>query len=208
MHHGELTSLGAVVDLYAAGGGAFPDNKDPSLLPFSLTPTERSQLVAFLRNALTDPRVAAELPPFDRPTLAYERKPARFGAGHAGSGGFVPRALDDAPLVVGGPYRLGVADALGGSVAAFVLSTSTSPIGTSFGPVPIHVSLTAPHAVLPMPLSGSGPGVGFATLQFGIPADPNLAGLPLLHQILVVDSGAPGGLAATSGGGGAVFRRP
>ncbi|MDA0373890.1 MAG: hypothetical protein O2865_08890 [Planctomycetota bacterium] len=208
MHHGELTSLGSVVDLYAAGGGAFPDNRDPSLLPFSLTPTERSQLVAFLRNALTDPRVAAELPPFDRPTLAYERHPARFGADHAGSGGFAPRALDDAPLFVGGSYRLGVADALGGSVAAFVLSTSPAPAGTTLGPVPIHVSLTAPHAVLPMPLSGSGPGVGFATLQFEIPADPNLAGLPLLHQILVVDPGAPGGLAATSGGGGAVFRRP
>jgi cytochrome c peroxidase len=208
MHHGAFTSLGAVVDLYAAGGGTFPDNRDPALLPFSLTPTERSQLVAFLRNALTDPRVAAELPPFDRPTLAYERHAGRFGADHPGSGGIAPQALDDAPLLVGGPYRLGVADALGGSIAAFVLSTAQAPAGTALGPVPIHLSLTAPHAILPFALAGSGPGNGFATLLFDIPNDPNLAGLPLLNQIFVVDPAASGGLAATSGGGGTVFRRP
>jgi cytochrome c peroxidase len=208
MHHGALTSLGEVVDLYAAGGGSFADNKDPTLLPFSLTPTERSQLVAFLRTGLTDPRVAAELPPFDRPTLAYERHSASFGADHAGSGGFAPRSLDDAPLLVGGPYRLGVADALGGSLAAFVLSTARAPAGTSLGPVPIHVSLAAPHAIFPLALSGVGAGNGVATLRFDVPGDPSLAGLPLLHQILVADPAAAGGLASTSGGGGAVFRRP
>jgi hypothetical protein len=38
-----------------------------------LTAEEQQDLIAFVRNALTDPRAAQELAPFDRPQLASER---------------------------------------------------------------------------------------------------------------------------------------
>ena len=45
--------------------------------------------------SLTDPRVAAESAPFDRPMLYAEsmRVPQTTGVGLAGSGGFVPKVL-------------------------------------------------------------------------------------------------------------------
>jgi hypothetical protein len=46
------------------GGGAYN---------FAINATNAADIRAFLENALTDPRVAAERFPFDRPRLASER---------------------------------------------------------------------------------------------------------------------------------------
>ena len=92
MHNGEFDSLANAVRFYhfSQRFGRERTNNDPILgrglriQPFAL---EESPIVDFLRNALTDPRVAAELPPFDRPQLQSERaqsstaKPARQPAG-------------------------------------------------------------------------------------------------------------------------------
>jgi hypothetical protein len=51
----------------APGGGA--SNIHPNIRPLKLTMTEQADLVAFLRNGLTDRRVACELAPFDHPSL-------------------------------------------------------------------------------------------------------------------------------------------
>ena len=51
----------------APGGGA--SNIHPNIRPLKLTKTEQADLVAFLRNGLTDRRVACELAPFDHPSL-------------------------------------------------------------------------------------------------------------------------------------------
>ncbi len=48
MHDGSLPTLTAVVDFYAAGGGAVPD-RSPLLQPLALDASERQALVAFLR---------------------------------------------------------------------------------------------------------------------------------------------------------------
>ena len=45
---------------------------DPLLVPIELTDAERVALADFLRHGLTDPRVASETPPFDRPGLRSE----------------------------------------------------------------------------------------------------------------------------------------
>lgn len=51
----------------APGGGA--SNIHPNIRPLKLTAEERTDLVAFLRNGLTDRRVACEQAPFDHPAL-------------------------------------------------------------------------------------------------------------------------------------------
>lgn len=51
----------------APGGGA--SNAHPNVRPLNLTAQERADLVAFLRNGLTDRRVACKQAPFDHPAL-------------------------------------------------------------------------------------------------------------------------------------------
>jgi cytochrome c peroxidase len=75
MHTGQFSSLAEAIDFYRnpaalpgvddlPGGGAYN---------FAINPTNSADIRAFLQTALTDPRVAAERFPFDRPRLASER---------------------------------------------------------------------------------------------------------------------------------------
>ncbi|MEM7166677.1 MAG: cytochrome c peroxidase [Planctomycetota bacterium] len=73
-HNGSKATLFDVANFYKAGGDFNPSNGvtnlDPQIFPLTqMTNAEVSQLVDFLENALTDPRVENELPPFDRPKL-------------------------------------------------------------------------------------------------------------------------------------------
>jgi len=52
---------------------------------FNMTNQEESDLIDFVSNALTDPRVAAEQFPFDRPTLRSEAPPDNEAPGSAGN---------------------------------------------------------------------------------------------------------------------------
>jgi cytochrome c peroxidase len=78
LHEGEGPGhdLPTVMALYKQGGqrtdpdiGPFIDSQ---LLAVPLTQTEIDDIIEFLRNALTDPRVKAEQAPFDRPHLSTE----------------------------------------------------------------------------------------------------------------------------------------
>jgi cytochrome c peroxidase len=53
MHDGSLPTLEAVVDFYDGGGADSPD-KDPVLEPLGLTPSEKQDLLAFLRSLTGD----------------------------------------------------------------------------------------------------------------------------------------------------------
>jgi cytochrome c peroxidase len=71
------SSLESVIDTYVQGGlrddpevVAVPITE--SVEPLDLTQDEIDDLIDFLVHGLTDPRVAAELPPFDRPRLGSE----------------------------------------------------------------------------------------------------------------------------------------
>ena len=75
MHNGQFTNLAAVVGFYDADPPHFLDNLDPLILPINIPPPARADLTDFLQNALTDPRVANQQPPFDRPRLASEDRP-------------------------------------------------------------------------------------------------------------------------------------
>jgi cytochrome c peroxidase len=71
MHNGQLTSLEQVIDFYLGINGQvqFPQNQDPAVRAVNIPPPARADIVAFLRDGLTDPRVEAGLPPFDHPEL-------------------------------------------------------------------------------------------------------------------------------------------
>ena len=74
MHNGVRTTLEEVVDFYLGVNGQvqFPLNQDPLIAGIAMPPGARIDLIEFLRNGLTDPRVAAETFPFDRPILHSE----------------------------------------------------------------------------------------------------------------------------------------
>ncbi len=112
-HNGSRGTLEQVVEFYNRGGdrrgpdgndssgysgpnalGGGTSNSHPSIRPLGLTAQEQKDLVAFLRNGLTDRRVACQQAPFDHPAL-------RLTNGHAGDHRTVKRnantglALDD-----------------------------------------------------------------------------------------------------------------
>lgn len=196
MHQGRFTTLQQVIDYYGGVGQRFGPNLDPAFLAVQVPQPARPLIDDFVRNALTDPRVAQGLAPFDRPTLRSERPGAqRIGIGSPGSGGIIPRLIDVQPAFAGATdFRIGVRNALGGSVAMLAVS----PLQGSYPlPVPIGVDLGA--AILEFAVTdGAGNGRGFASWIWDLPAIASLNGLPVFAQGFVLDGGSPTmGIAAT-----------
>jgi cytochrome c peroxidase len=69
---GSGATLRSLLGVYRQGG-IYHENTAPEILPMNLPEFEFEQLLEFLQNGLTDPRAAAELPPFDRPRLGSEQ---------------------------------------------------------------------------------------------------------------------------------------
>ena len=186
MHDGEFIALPQIMTFYTGGGGPFPENKDPLLQGISVPPGIAVPIANFLANGLTDPRLAAGLPPFDRPRLHSERptpNPELSAGAIPGSGGFAPRML---ALV---PPRLGSRD--------FKLGLSRG-LGSAPGFVTFHLSppgLVGPARRWSLQLSAGPAGGGYATFHQDLPNDPNLAGLELWSQFWILDPGAVGGFA-------------
>jgi cytochrome c peroxidase len=187
-HNGNVpfTNLLDAIRFYGNGGGTFLDNRDPLLDGLSLTAFQIERIADFL-GALTDPRVAAETFPFDRPMLNSERAPGlveNLGGAVAGMGGFVPTVITAAPAHVNGSeFRVGVKDMLGDArgLVAFSLGQPGQPI-----PPP------GAQRFARLKTTGSGPGNGYATFKFGLPDDPSLAGLDLYVQFMVQDPSVVG----------------
>jgi cytochrome c peroxidase len=75
MHTGEFRTLGEAINFYR-NGASLPEVDeipDAGAYTFSLSLQTAADMQSFLANALTDPRVATETFPFDRPRLASER---------------------------------------------------------------------------------------------------------------------------------------
>ncbi len=192
-HNGRFETLEQVVDFYNRGGDFDAPNKDFRIRPLGLDQAQRDALVAFLRRPLTDPRVAAGLPPFDRPLLAAESGcvPAISGTGVAGSGGVEPRVVAIEPPLVGSPsFTVGITGALGGADA--VLAIDSADPGTGPG-----IPGTASFALVPLILDGSGAGEGFGSVSLSIPDDPALANETVFGRWFVDDPAAPGGVAVS-----------
>ena len=147
-------------------------------------------VVDFLTNGLTDPRVRDETFPFDRPTLASERAPNPelvYGTEAVGSGDFVPQMIALSPPNVGNlDFRVGVHQGLGGAIA--FLGYSLRPPGS--GSVGGKSDWGSFSLAAPVVLSGNGAGLGYGTQHHGIPSDPALIGTEFWLQWFVVDAGA------------------
>jgi cytochrome c peroxidase len=178
---------------------------NPATAPFFrfnplLTPAQERDVVDFLANALTDPRVAGARFPFDRPRLRSESVPFgrnQFGSGSPGTGGFVPVIISNAPEKIGNSdWKVGVGHGLGGSIVVPVGSRAAQP-GQVINGVPVEIDLSQATFFPTVQLSGTTPGEGTATLKISIPDDPSLLGTPFFVQFFVVDFQAAGGIAAS-----------
>lgn len=199
-HAGTFGSLEEIVDFYDRGGD-FHEHQDPFIRPLGLTALEKTQLIDFVRNGLTDPRVAAAQFPFDRPTLHSEAVPGNprlFGTGHPGSAGVLPRMIAGTPPVIANPdYKIGMHGGLGGATAVLGVSTSMAAPGTQHRGVPVFIGTNPQPRTLQMTLSGSGSGAGHATVKKAIANRPNLVGQQFFAQWFIFDAGASQGLSST-----------
>ena len=194
MHNGQKNTLEEVFDFYARRNGqqSFPQNRDPLLTtPIAFPPNAQNNVIDFLRNGLTDPRVANETFPFDRPTLLSEQavdNPLIISAGVAGSGGFIPDMVALSPPNIGNDdFRVGIDGALGGAQAWIVVS-ALPPVGGL---------LVEDELIGPITLEGSGAGEGFGTMPFPIEDIVALDGQVRYLQWIVADSSAPGSISAS-----------
>lgn len=209
-HNGQESQLdngpaqGGVDEIYVNGGGAFRDNLDPLLLPLAGQPgINVPQIFEFVRNGLTDPRVAAGLPPFDRPTLYAERHPPGadlFGPALAGSGGVQPGLIVSAPPLYGGAeFKIGLRAGLGAAQAWVAVSLSAGSGALRHG-VPLNLGLPFLRlAQIRLDGGAAVAGEGFGTIHLTLPANPALAGVEFFAQGFVQDPAAAGGFAATRG---------
>lgn len=122
-----------------------------------------------------------------------------IGLGCPGTGGIVPQVSASGCLTPGGTISLDVSQAVGGSIAYFVLGLgpASTPFGNgcSLNVGPVSPSLLGPFILFP--LGGSGPGVGFLNIVAEVPIASPLGSLAL--QGLVLDPGASGGYCVTGG---------
>lgn len=191
MHNGQFETINDVFDFYARRNGhvSFADNRD-SLVggAIAFNAQDQARIIDFIVNGLTDPRVAAEAFPFDRPTLHSERapNPALLGGGTPGTSGFVPRMIANRPPVLGDAgFRVGLDEGLPGAMA--VLHVSRTP--------PQGGTLIPDEVLGPVVLGGNQPGQGFATLAWPIDGDGSLDGDIVFMQWVVTDPAAAGGQA-------------
>lgn len=200
-HNGSMQTLGEVVDFYARGGD-FADNRDPLLDGISghIFVVDNLQLQALL-NALTDPRVAQELPPFDRPTLWSEGAlvPQRFGTGTGGTLALAPRITAEGPVHLGNDaLALGVDRLAPNLWNALLLDLQGSPVGTPMLGHDLHLGLSPALQFLPIGLSLPAPdGTGYASRTFHIPPAQTVAGTYWL-QWIAIDPNGPLGLVSSN----------
>lgn len=194
MHNGQLTTLEEVFDFYARRNGqqSFPQNRDPLLnAPIAFPLPVQRDIINFLENGLTDPRVANEASPFDRPTLLSEStvpNPLVITDGIAGTGGLVPEMIALSPPNLGNAdFKIGIDGALGGAQAWVAISSLP----------PVNGLLDADELLGPITLEGIGAGEGFGTMHYPIPNIVVLDGHVQYMQWIVADPNASNGIAAS-----------
>ncbi|MFG0245200.1 MAG: cytochrome c peroxidase [Phycisphaerales bacterium JB052] len=194
MHNGQLSTIDEVFDFYARRNGqvSFAPNRDPVLnAPIAFPPPVQNNITDFINNGLTDPRVANEAFPFDRPQLHEEQlvpNPQLISNGIAGTEGMTPEMVADNPPNLGNiDFKIGIDKALGGAQAWVVVSSDP----------PVNGMLDADETLGPIVLQGSGAGEGYGTMHYAIPDSTALDGEVRYMQWIVGDDNAPGGYAAS-----------
>lgn len=200
-HDGSAQTLQQVIDFYARGGD-FSDNRDPLVDAINghIAIGDNLQLQALL-NALTDPRVAQELPPFDRPRLASEGPllPQAFGVGTGGTLALLPRigALGPA-FAANDAFAVGVDHVAPGLFTVLALDPVGSAVGTPFVGHDLHLGLSSALQFVPVGLSTPSPdGLGAAARTFVVPPALRSSGAYWL-QWLALDPNGPSGFASSN----------
>lgn len=202
---GDGATLEDVVIFYETGG-TFLNNIDVEMQALTLTSVERADLVDFVRNALTDPRVQAEAYPFDRPTLFSERQvssttanPRRLlGTGIANNAGVVPEMIALQPPYLGNPvFTVGLAQTTGGTVAGLAIGPGTG--GLLLGGVSTVVDPGPAWIQTVFPLQGVFPtqDAGWTSLTLPIPDVASLIGYSTHMQWFCHDPNALFGVTTT-----------
>lgn len=190
-------SIPDIVDFYdidqnPASGGLGPPFELVGFLSPNLTLSERAAVIAFLSNALTDPRVASELPPFDRPTLFSETVP--FGSNLTNvstpaAAGWDPVMLAEVPPLVekvGGPnwWKIGVGSRNGATGGVMIPAGNKAALflgGSDAGGAPFFL-LGSSHLVS-LPITPQ----GFATAHQPVVLVPGMIGTTSFLQWIVFD---------------------
>lgn len=120
---------------------------------------------------------------------------AEYGAGCAGSGGFVPHLELATCPQAGANVTITLSQAKGGAQGLFFFGTAAAALPVNGTACKL---LTAPLLpfFLSIPLSGSGPGTGGVVLGGTMPIEA--AGFTFRAQTFVVDSGVPHGFATSN----------
>jgi cytochrome c peroxidase len=158
----------------------------------NLTPSERNSVILFLRDALTDPRVAAGLPPFDHPTLFTTANPFNSNQTKAATpagGGWTPKMIADVPPhveTVGGPnwWKIGVGSAGAGAGGPIIPPGSLAILflgASDANPGPFYLTGFTPLVGLTTTAQG------FATAQQPIVLTPGMIGTTSFLQWVVSD---------------------
>ncbi|HLP83291.1 MAG TPA: cytochrome c peroxidase [Phycisphaerales bacterium] len=197
MHNGQFQNLNQVLAFYARAPGApvqQADNRDPVMNTIVPMPPQESQnIVAFL-SSLTDPRVANQTFPFDRPLLFADRpgdRSVNLGGGVPGSGGVVPQVIVQAPTMIdNAEYRVGLTGALGGANVRLAVSRNA----------PVNGRITPEWFMTGKVASGAGNGNGVATEHWPLSLVNVQPGQRLFVQWHVTDAAAAGGVAMSSVG--------
>ncbi|MBK8467242.1 MAG: hypothetical protein IPL32_15600 [Chloracidobacterium sp.] len=192
-HNGRFNTLDQVVAFYNRGGDFNAPNKDPLVRPRGLNAQQQADIVAFLKRPLTDPRVTAELPPFDRPTLYSEstRVPQIIGTGRVGSGGFTPEIKAISPPLAGNPnFTVSISGALGNADAVLVISDSDPGVGAV-------IPATGTLARVATTTQNTGAGNGWASVSLQLPGNIRVAGKTFFARWYVVDPSAVSGFSAS-----------
>lgn len=171
-----VSNLSELIDFY---------NNQPPGLGFSppLSNGEKLRVIEFL-HALTDKRVALELPPFDKPKLRSETHPFGsnlYGTATPGPSGLPPQILAHTPPKVPGPgavdwFKIGVGNAPPVEPAYLLLGANSFP-----GPM---VFVDAVFAVL---FAGATTTEGFATVQQPVPLTSAMIGTGIYAQWKIAD---------------------
>jgi cytochrome c peroxidase len=187
-HNGRFNTLREVIDFYDRGGDFAAPNL--AITPMNLNAQQKNDLHEFML-ALTDPRVAQELPPFDRPRLSSEdaRMSSVFGVASPASSGVAPRAIAEEPARIAlGTFTIGVDRAHGGIPVFLLLGLTPDPVGIQFQNLRIHLNpLGMVAGFMAGFTTGQGVSDGAFTMQLGVPNSPSLIGFAMHGQWLVAD---------------------
>lgn len=195
MHHGGFSGLLATIQFYKNGNPGCAEcmaDRDPRLAaiedfmnnyPEIIPPDADQKIEAFLKHALTDPRVKYSQFPFDFPTVWSRRpadKPAVLPGGLPGSGTYFPYIVANTPPMLGNTeFKIGVGRARGGATAR--LGVASTP--------PVNGRITPEGYLGTITLYGTPgvPGTGFGTLFWPVPNNGALAGKTRYLQWFIDD---------------------